>query len=172
MGDEKVEFVETIRKRVSKFNRWKFARFEKVRKFKTIKSLFILSLSVSFISDFESSSAPLVGLLTIPIAQFHALVIKTVFLWKSLYGKVHLSFYSFHGIVEPNVWSGWIRLLIQSDLVGICTYQIDWSYAARLKIRPECCTSDFDDLALWRFVRFWGIWDVLRLCGNGMIDES
>lgn len=172
MGDEKVEFIETIRKTVSKFNRWKFAWFEKVWKFKTKVSLFIFSLCVRFISDFKCSSAPLVGLLVIPIAQFHALIIKTAFLLKSLYRKVHLTFCSFNCIIEPNFWSGRICLLVQSDLIGISTYQIDWSYAAWLKIRPECNTSNFDDLALWRFVGFSGIWDVLRLGGNGMIDES
>jgi hypothetical protein len=57
---EKIKFVKSVRKRVSKLNRRELIGFKKVRELQAIKARFLLAFRIGFILNFEPSSAPFI----------------------------------------------------------------------------------------------------------------
>ena len=143
-----VQLISSVRKGIGELNWRELAGLEKIRKFQAIKSILFLILGVSLIADLQSPPSPLIRLFIITITHFHALIIKTAFLWKPLNLKAGLPFHPLNCKIEPNVWPTWVSLLLKSDFVWIRSYDIYRPDAAWLKVRAEGCTPDIYDLSV------------------------
>lgn len=120
--------------------------FEEIGKMKLVIFLLIFFSSVR-IADIESSSPPF-PILTILIANFHAIIIKAGTFGEALDDEFCLSFDALDCEVEPSVAPRWIGLIVKADLVVIYAYQLYVADMSTFIVRSECHASYLQDLAM------------------------